>query len=851
MSGYVYISLAALYCYLFFMAVFLPAKKNRLIFNFMAVLLTMILWTGGSLLMRLQVLPSYRFWYHVSLAGIWLLPYSYFCFIREFCRIPAKGSHRLWGILLLAGTVINFATEWFLAAPELVESNGRMYFVYHMGPQVCIMYGLCVGAVVHMFRLVRKTRKRDPERAGKLNALLLGIVILILGNVGISVINNFPLDILAGIFNAVIMFYSLYSLRLFTLTGIGSRGSCYVLAIGISVMAFYNLAQTMNEVIQEKIPSMGSVSVMVVVVVTTVATWLIYLVMKMLFDRIFIGEEASRTEKLSEYTMAVSSSLRMNEIFQAMVSVLERVLNVKKIYICVEDEDGRYPMVYSSSPLDDRSFSMTGDHPLVRIMEREGECLLLRDFKRTVEYKSLWEDEKEQIDAMKVECFLPLKDNGELVGVVFLGPREGKRGRRERFDNDDISFLRSIQSVSSIAVKNSRMYERTYREACTDRLTGLLNREHFLKTMDEFYEKYKNSSLALIIFSVDDFKLYNQLYGEAEGDEALRHIAQIIRGTVGGSGRSCRYSGKEFAVLLPGYDIFSARGLAENISAQINDINRQRGEDDTYFKALTVSCGICAIPYAATTARELLSNADLAVYHVKRTGKNGIMVYSDQFISEKTGGAARDQHRSKYEEYAPTIYALTAAIDAKDHYTFQHSKSVAHYAEALAREAGGSEEFQEIVKEAGLLHDIGKIGIPENILNKKGKLTDEEYEVMKKHVASSVEIIRHLPLMDYVIPAVIGHHERYDGRGYPRRVAGKDIPLAARILCIVDSFDAMVSKRCYKQSMPVDEAVKELERGAGTQFDPELVPIFCEMIRSGRLKPILEYHVDGAEENAL
>ena len=105
--------------------------------------------------------------------------------------------------------------------------------------------------------------------------------------------------------------------------------------------------------------------------------------------------------------------------------------------------------------------------------------------------------------------------------------------------------------------------------------------------------------------------------------------------------------------------------------------------------------------------------------------------------------------------------------------------------------------------------------------------------------------------MDYVIPAVIGHHERYDGRGYPRRVAGKDIPLAARILCIVDSFDAMVSKRCYKQSMPVDEAVKELERGAGTQFDPELVPIFCEMIRSGRLKPILEYHVDGAEENAL
>ena len=135
---------------------------------------------------------------------------------------------------------------------------------------------------------------------------------------------------------------------------------------------------------------------------------------------------------------------------------------------------------------------------------------------------------------------------------------------------------------------------------------------------------------------------------------------------------------------------------------------------------------------------------------------------------------------------------------------------MAYYGEALAREAGGSEDFQEIVKEAGLLHDIGKIGIPENILNKQGQLTAEEYEVMKNHVASSVEIIRHLPMMDYVIPAVIGHHERDDGKGYPRRIAGNDIPLAARILCIVDSFDAMVSKRCYKHQIPVSEAMEEL-----------------------------------------
>ena len=147
------------------------------------------------------------------------------------------------------------------------------------------------------------------------------------------------------------------------------------------------------------------------------------------------------------------------------------------------------------------------------------------------------------------------------------------------------------------------------------------------------------------------------------------------------------------------------------------------------------------------------------------------------------------------------------------------------------------EESIEILKEAALLHDIGKIGVSEQILNKQGPLTEQEYDAMKGHVEYSVGIIRHLPSMDYVIPAVIGHHERYDGKGYPRRIAGKDIPLAARILCIADSFDAMISKRCYKPEMSVDYALHELQRGAGTQFDPELAQMFVKMVMDKKITP--------------
>ncbi|MBR0306576.1 MAG: HD-GYP domain-containing protein, partial [Lachnospiraceae bacterium] len=240
-----------------------------------------------------------------------------------------------------------------------------------------------------------------------------------------------------------------------------------------------------------------------------------------------------------------------------------------------------------------------------------------------------------------------------------------------------------------------------------------------------------------------------------------------------------------------------------------------------------------------SSTHELVQNTDQAVYHVKHSGKNGIMVYTDGIVTAKKGLGDVEQHKSMYSEYASTVFALTAAIDAKDHYTFQHSKNVEYYAESLGRELNLPEENIEILKEAALLHDIGKIGVSEQILNKQGPLTEMEYDAMKGHVEYSVGIIRHLPSMDYVIPAVIGHHERYDGKGYPRRIAGKDIPLAARILCIADSFDAMISKRCYKPEMSVDYALHELQRGAGTQFDPELAQMFVRMVMDKKITPVV------------
>ncbi|MGB4657899.1 MAG: HD domain-containing phosphohydrolase, partial [Mobilitalea sp.] len=341
--------------------------------------------------------------------------------------------------------------------------------------------------------------------------------------------------------------------------------------------------------------------------------------------------------------------------------------------------------------------------------------------------------------------------------------------------------------------------------------------------------------LALIILNIDDFKLYNQLYGNKEGDIALQNISQIISASVGNNGFVARYSGKEFAIILPSYDLFSARNLAEVIRKQILNMNKR--EADYTLKMLTVSGGICSVPYAASNVKQLIDNADMSIYMVKHNGKNAIMVYTGR--EQKLDKKVKDfiQHRENiYSEYASTIYALTAAIDTKDHYTFNHSRSVSYYATELAYAYGLNEDCVEIVRESALLHDVGKIGIPEQILNKPGKLTIEEYQVIKGHVENSIGIIRHLPSLDYVVPAVIAHHERFDGNGYPRRIAGEDIPIAARILSIADSFDAMISIRPYKEPFCISEALSILEEESGLQFDPKLVPIFVDLVRKGTIK---------------
>lgn len=830
-----YISGIALLSYMFMLMIFINAEKNRIVNAFLLLLVSMILWTGGSLFMRLQVVPSYILWYHVSLGGLMLIIYSYFRFITAFIGKDEKAFSVLYLILLVISFAANVPSGILLHWPTIQIVDSKSVMVYDkMNGFVSILFILSGIIVTHMLTILVKGIKKNPSLRKQLTPVMLGIIALFSGNLllVLPIFSGFPIDIVAGVVNAGFLFYVLVRKQLFKLKMMASENVGYLFCIVLGFVIFYSIMPMVDAIIEPRVtkndPNYMSIYLLSFVAVVS----MLFYLWKKVITSMFIREEESQNEILKQFSLDVSKSLNLSEIFDKTVRSITAATDIQKIYIGMLDHTTQdFVLRYSDQSLADLSFILRKDNPIIQLCQKSDDFISLDDIEHTIAYKSMWEKEKQQLQRLGTKYCIGLKENNQLIGVILFS----NYGKKKPLRHQDFNIISSISSVATIALKNAHSYEKAFLEARTDDLTGVLNRRYFYEIIQDAFEKNKDGSLALIIISLDDFKLYNQLYGVKQGDSALKAIADVIKASIGQQGYIARYSGKEFAILLPGYDVFTSKKLSESMRDQIAMIGKSN--DEYRYKAITISVGISVAPFGATNVKELLDNADQAVYQVKRKGKNAIKVFDTYVRGDKSNEEETD-YAQVYDEYRSTIYALTAAIDAKDHYTFSHSDNVATLAVALATELKLNKTIVENIRQAALLHDIGKISISENILNKPGKLNSQEYLTMQSHVEASIDIIRHLPSLDYVIPAVLGHHERYDGKGYPRRISKDDIPLTARILCIADAFDAMVSKRCYKSEIPVDEALRILESESGKQFDPELVHLFVEMIQNDKIASV-------------
>ena len=359
-----------------------------------------------------------------------------------------------------------------------------------------------------------------------------------------------------------------------------------------------------------------------------------------------------------------------------------------------------------------------------------------------------------------------------------------------------------------------------------DPLTGLLNHGAMVSALIDRIETARTtrSVLGIAIVDIDNFRALNETHGEGVGDEALLRLVEALADVRRPGAVVGRYGPDEFLVVVGAADTAGLESSIEGLRTSLAEIEMLvEGADPL---PLTVSAGIATYPAHGDASMSLLSAAATALGAAQAGGGNSVRV-ADADPESAVGAATFD-----------VFQGLVLAINTKDRYTKRHSEDVARYAVFLARRAGLDEGFIETLRVAGLLHDVGKIGIPDPILRKPGRLTAAEFAILKQHVALGDSIVRDLPDIDVVRAGIRHHHERWDGKGYLDGLDGEGIPLVARILAIADAFSAMTTSRPYRRAIGVSEAMRRLADGAGSQLDARLVSTFIDGMEAAPDAPI-------------
>src|SRR5450755_188986 len=396
-----------------------------------------------------------------------------------------------------------------------------------------------------------------------------------------------------------------------------------------------------------------------------------------------------------------------------------------------------------------------------------------------------------------------------------------------------VALERAHQALRSAHSDLEQAHAQIQQQALTDPLTHLSNHGTIIKQIEAELQQCRTSQrdCAIIFVDIDHFKCINDTWGHAAGDAALCAVGHRLRAGIRKDDCIGRYGGEEFAILLSDIDQSEAFDLAERLRCSIAEAPClwQQAETQSVIPIpLTASFGLATYPLDGLTARELLTMADAAMYTAKHIGRNRVCLPDE--VDATPLKEDENQQLPQYSEQS-VLQTISTMAAFHDQETQAHANRMIRQAEAVMRALGRSEDEVALLRLAAQVHDIGKIGIPEAILHKPGPLTQDEWGVMRRHPQIGQQILTQargqFGLVSYI---VVAHHERWDGQGYTYGLAQQEIPLGARLLSVVDTYDAMTSARPYREARSVAVAREELQRCAGSQFDPQVVDAFLRVL---------------------
>jgi diguanylate cyclase (GGDEF)-like protein len=812
----------------------LPSIKKRINGVFCLYLAVAAIWSFTAFMLHLNAIPRQAlFWNEATtVALVWTL-ITYYHFIKVY-------TGKTGVIDLVAGytglfILLVFCFMGFIVKYAYVE-RGILY--NNLGNSVYVIGAASLTAIgAGFYLLIKKYRgSTDPTDRNRTMYLLCGWSILLLLSYSnlIPAVQGLPLDHIGSLVNVLIITYAVSRFQLLDIRFVVRRGLGFTLAI-IPITALYIAGLLITFKYYPRLPAY---TILLIAVLLTILLAIISFSLRRpiqeLVDRLFYRETYDHRQTLIGFTNKMGNILNLEQLTTEMLQTLSKAIRISQAILLFEDPGSSLFTVRCVYPdTNDKLaniFSLSFDSPVVVWLQKESQILTMKQVDTAPQFKALWESEKESLHNSQMELFCPLKSHGKLVGILGLS----KKHTNQIFLQEDIDLVMSVANQAGVIVENAQLYSQAMTWAITDGLTRLYNHRYMHECLDKEIARGTRfgTAFSVIMLDLDFFKTYNDTYGHLAGDDVLTGVGKCIQASIRTVDMAFRYGGEEFAIILPETTLEGAYLVAERI--------REKIEQKIFAgrSSITASLGIAGWPNDGVNKEQILISADKALYTAKGTGRNKTC---GPYEFSRQGMAAEEEISETRRIAIGMIFALAATVDAKDHYTYGHSRKVSQYAVAMGQLLNLPQEKISEIRIAGLLHDIGKIGIPDSILNKDGMLDEQEWRQIKSHPEMGVEILRYVADLANSLPIILNHHEHFDGSGYPAGLKGKDIPLEARLLSVADAYDAMTSLRPYHNQRTSQEAIDELKRCAGTAFDPELVRLFCTVIQSMVLKPENEW----------
>jgi diguanylate cyclase (GGDEF)-like protein len=679
-----------------------------------------------------------------------------------------------------------------------------------------------------IFKIIQEHRhSNDPIVYNRIIYLVAGFVLLLVFCLTKlhPAFAKYPMAQLGNLCNALIITFAIVRYRMLDINFV-LRNTLTHAATGLAFMTLYIvlILSLLQYLAIEITPS----TLLASAIVAALISILYYPMRKYIqefIERLMYRETYDYRQMLLAFSKQMSHVLNLNELAEGMLKLIARALKVEEANLFLPDnENSDFVSHFHLPPTNGtRAMKLTRENPLVTWLAKASGPLSREQIDILPQMKALRSEERKQIDKSGINFLFPIKSRDTLVGILTLGNKENGA----RYRSEDLDLVTTMASSAGVVIENAQLYAAANVKANTDELTSLYNHRYFHQRLDEEIARGLRFGVifSLILFDLDLFKRYNDIQGHLAGDELLRRVGKSLRSALRTVDMAFRYGGDEFAVILPGTSTEDALKVAERIRQSI-----EQAMDSEGFM-LTASLGVASWPTDGMMKESLIQCADSALYHAKQWG-NRTCLYADATASDLI-----QKDPTEKQGVLNTIYALAATVDARDQYTYGHSKKVSNISVAIGEAISLDAEKIARLRTTALLHDIGKIGIADELLNKSDKLTEDEWKPIHSHPTLGVSILKHIVGLAPCLPGIQYHHERYDGAGYPYGLAGNNIPLEARIIAIADAYEAMTAPRPYRtRPLTSEEALEEIKKNAGTQFDPELAKVFCRLYSKPQLE---------------